>query len=271
MNFHNLAYSDKLQTPFALSGGLKSRSSAPHARKGFLKVLANGDVVQLLDHKPMIDRLVRDGLAESIESQANLKTPLNNLIIESVITNLEAGVKLLDCQELALAKMGGKLSQMALLLNRSRFVPSDQVSLQSEFEESRLSYRSLVKNTFGHTALFSIGASKPIIVVAPRKSTWEALFIDRCNIGSPGLQSIEAGKVAPHADGLLLDPETFNLAFKEWRALCANNRLQWNLIFSRWKSIGADLKVHQGNYPHDITNFPSNLPSLFSNHSYFQN
>ena len=107
MNFHNLASSDKLQMPFALSGGMKSRSSAPHARKGFLKVLANGDVVQLLDHKPMIDRLVRDGLAESIESQANVKTPLNNLIIESVITNLEAGVKLLDCQELALAKMGG--------------------------------------------------------------------------------------------------------------------------------------------------------------------
>ena len=69
--------------------------------------------------KPFVDRMLSDGLS-TYHSESKTVKPIEQVILESVAINLEAGVKLLDTQELALAKMGGRLSEMALSFNRAR-------------------------------------------------------------------------------------------------------------------------------------------------------
>lgn len=214
--------------------GFKFSRVSNKAVHGFTKVLVNGRVVSLDNSKPFQDRMIGGGRVSSNTKSSHCSSVA---LLETVSSNLEAGMRLLDKQELSLAKMGGKLSDIALSLNQARQSVDQQVEAQSRFTEAREIIRKLVKSTFDHTVLFSNGPSKPIVVAVPSLGTWEGLSIDRCNISTPGLRSIEIGKVTPTVPGLLLDPTSVQMSFEEWRSLCVQNRLQWNLLADRFHHI----------------------------------
>ena len=257
--------------PFALAQSSQQQSGKNRSQlSGFAKVLAGGRVVSLNKHKPFADRMLADGVANCLDANHN-DVSIEQIILESVATNLEAGVKLIDKQEFALAQMGGRLSEMALLLNQARCSSDFQDVAQSKFEESRTTFRSIAKTTFDHTALFSVGPAKPVTVIVPAKNHWEGLSIDRCNLKKPGLSAIEVGKVSPSANGLLLDPQSFSAAFEEWRMLCAVNRLQWHLLYQRWQGIVRTLRDFIGGrrwtpppFPSDDAPGPVKRPNLLN-------
>jgi hypothetical protein len=232
--------------PFSLAQATTIPLRSHNQLAGFAKVLVGGRVESLDNNKSFGDRMLAEGVSQITGKRAPELPTVEHVILESVATNLEAGVKLLDKQEYALAKMGGRLSEMALCLNQARSGVEYHKSAQDKFEEARLSFRSLAKETFDHTALFSNGPAKPITVVVPTRSRWEGLSIDRANINSPAFVAIDGGKVSPNTDGLLLDPQTFSQAFKEWRNLCATNRLQWHLVYQRWQWVVSTLKHYLG-------------------------
>ena len=256
--------------PFALAQSSVLPNRHTHKQlSGFAKVLSGGRVRGLNNNKPFGDRMLAEGVTHLVNSKTDKCASVEQMILESVATNLEAGVKLLDEQELILAQIGGRLSEMALSLNQARSSDQHIHTAQESFEASRSKYRSLCKKTFDHTALFSNGPAKPITVAVPRGNYWEGLSIDRCDIKKPGLQAIEWGKVSPSAEGLLLDPGTITKAFSEWRMLCANNRLQWNLISQRWQGIVCTLKHFLGGkrwtpppFPDDAKPGPLRRPHL---------
>jgi hypothetical protein len=217
---------------------------------GFAKVLAGGRVVGVNREKPFADRMLASGFTQLLEDVNSASEDVNRLVLDMVVTNLEAGVNLLGKQEVALAKMGGRLSEMALLYNKSRYSSNYDSGLQEKFEDTRLKLRYIAKETFDHTALFSNGPSKPIVVVTPSQSSyWERFYIDRCNLGSSGLVAIDSGKVVPMADGLLLDWECFSRAFDEWRHLCAINLLQKSLIQAKREYFSHKLKSFDDGQP----------------------
>ena len=232
--------------PFLLAQSSTPFRAPRNKLAGFAKVLAGGRVVGLNKDKPFADRMLAEGVACHIQT-AGLDDPkVEQIILESVATNLEAGVKLLDKQEVALARMGSRLSEMALSLNRARADLSQSSDAQSKFEKSRHQLQMIARETFDHTALFSMGESPPITIAIPEGKVWEGLSIDRCNLRTPGFDTLNAGKVSPAAKGLLLDPQTFTLVFQEWRHLCAGNRLQWHLVYNRWQRIVSTLKYFLG-------------------------
>ena len=174
---------------FETSNLFFSLASNPNLRSknlaGFTKVLVDGKVVGVDNSKPfprerMIGRI-------SSPSQHSAKCSTNSLaLLESVSANLEAGMKLLDKQELSLAKIGGKLSEIALALNQARNSVDKQPDSQERFVLAREDIRRLTRSTFDHTVLFSNAPSKPIVVAVPTLGTWEGLTIDRCDMSSPG-------------------------------------------------------------------------------------
>ena len=197
---------DSYQSSMSISGKvvpfLLSQSSTPSRQPknklaGFAKVLAGGRVVGLNKEKPFADRMIADGVDFQIQD-AGLDDPkVEQIILESVATNLEAGVKMLDKQEVTLARMGGRLSEMALSLNRAAPDLSQSNDAQSQFEESRHHFRMITKETFDHTALFSMGPSKPITIAVPVGKVWEGLSIDRCNLKTQASILYKWGKLAP--------------------------------------------------------------------------
>lgn len=255
--------------PFALSQSTPSTRQTHPVLAGFAKVLAGGRVMNLQKDKPFVDRMLSDGLSTYHSESKQLNLPIEQVILESVAINLEAGVKLLDKQELVLAKMGGRLSEMALSFNRARQKIEHAQDAQHSYEQSLANFRRLSKETFDHTALFSMGPAKPVTVAVPTQTKWEGLSIDRCNLSTPGLRALDAGKVSPNAKGFLLDPTAFTFAFNEWRSMCASNRLQWHLVYDRWRLVVDKLKYFIGGrkwcpppFPDDIKDGPLSRPHL---------
>ena len=155
-------------------------------------------------------------------------------------SNLEAGINIVDCQETGLAKIGGRLSEIALSLNQvqsPRSNPEDRISSQHRFEKCQAMIRQLALLTYDGTALFSTGPSKPITITIPTKGRWEGLSIDRGDLGQPGLITIDKGKVYGDSPGYLLDSGSIKRACDEWRALCITNRMQWGLLRDRLRGI----------------------------------
>lgn len=208
-------------------------NSSPRVKNlsGFAKVLVDGKVVGVDQSKTFQERMI--GRVSSGHHKSSKQKNQGFALLESVSANLEAGMRLLDKQELSLAKIGGKLSEIALALNQARQSVEKQPESQERFILARDDLRRLSRSTFDHTALFSNAPSKPIVVAVPTLGTWEGLTIDRCDLSSPGFSAIEVGKVAPYAAGLLLDPGAISLSFDEWRKLCIQNRLQWSLLSGR--------------------------------------
>ena len=209
--------------------------------KGFAKVVAGGRIVRLQNEKPFLERMVTGGA--SVQSKPTSDTH-EQAVLESVASNLEAGIEMVGHQEVCLAKIGGRLSEIALSLNHARSPECDdeeRMSLQIRFETSRDEIRKLAQSTFDNTALFSKGPAKPITIAVPTHGEWEGISIDRANIEQPGLTTVDQGKLYGPAPGYNLDPGSVKRAFDEWRSLCINNRMQWGLLMDRLHGANQSL------------------------------
>lgn len=224
-------------------------------QNGFPKVVAGGRIIRIDSAKPYLQRMVTgDG-----DNSALVKSK-EQAVIESIKANLEAGVRLVDVQETSLAKVGGKLSEMALCLNRSK-APEAESSLRQKMQEQfSIAKKALFKeslNSFDQTALFSNGPAKPVTIAVPTGSEWEGLSIDRADIGQPGLKTVMNGKVYGDSPGVFLDHETIRRAFSEWRSLCTQNRLNWVLLVDRLHGISLLQEKMLSGVPWQLPEFPS--------------
>jgi len=202
---------------------------------GFAKVIAGGRIVRPDPTKSEVERMVTGSNFQNPEINKT-KSAHAKAVLESVTANLEAGIGLVDRQETALAKIGGKLSEIALILNQSKSPKAtqvDRIKYQQKFVYSRDQIRKLSTETHDQTALFSNGPAKPITIAVPSIDSWEGLSIDRADLGKPGIQTVDRGKVFGDSPGLFLDAGSIKKAFSEWRSLCINNRLQWGLLVDR--------------------------------------
>jgi hypothetical protein len=206
---------------------------------GFSKVIAGGRIVRPDPTQSELVRMVTGSSNAYLDSE-NSKTSHAIAVLESVTANLEAGIGLVDRQETALAKIGGKLSEIALVLNQTRSPRStdaDRVESQEKFEVSRDQIRTISKETFDQTSLFSIGPAKPVTIAVPTMNSWEGVSIDRVDLATPGLQTVDKGKVFGDGPGFFLDGGSIKKAFNEWRSLCIHNRLQWGLLVERLHGV----------------------------------
>ena len=218
--------------------------------KGFPRVVVDGSFIRVDNKKPFYARMVSrsPSIKESLLQQDDAKH--KNAILESVNCNLEAGVEMLNSQENSLAKIGGRLATIALSLNKvisANASEANRVDAQVSFEESRNKIREITQSTYNHVALFSHGPSAPIAIAVPVLSAWEGLSISRCDISTPGLQSLDKGKVFGKGDGFFLDYDSVKRAFNEWRKLCTTNRLQWSLLRDHIRWIKNSMnRLHTG-------------------------
>lgn len=252
----------ELQNPS--SGGvtpphtLRPKNSTNSIKEGFAKIIAGGRIVRPDPNKPELARMVT-GDSKMVNDTA-LKSAHAKAVLESVTTNLEAGIGLVDRQETALAKIGGKLSEIALILNQVKNPKSTEdlrIQYQSDFIESRDGIRKLALETFDQTALFSNGPAKPITIAVPTLDSWEGVSIDRANLKQPGLQTVDSGKVFGSGAGFFLDAESIKKAFQEWRRLCLNNRLQWGLLVDRLRGVNRSFEKFRKDRNWRVPSFPS--------------
>lgn len=252
----------ELQNPS--SGGvtpphtLRPKNSTNSVEEGFAKIIAGGRIVRPDPNKPELARMVT-GDSKMVNDTA-LKSAHAKAVLESVTTNLEAGIGLVDRQETALAKIGGKLSEIALILNQVKNPKSTEdlrTQYQSDFIESREGIRKLALETFDQTALFSNGPAKPITIAVPTLDSWEGVSIDRANLKQPGLQTVDSGKVFGSGAGFFLDAGSIKKAFQEWRRLCLNNRLQWGLLVDRLHGVNRSFEKFRKDRNWRVPSFPS--------------
>jgi hypothetical protein len=230
--------------------------------KGFAKVVAGGRIVRLRNDKPFLERMVTGG--QSTEPKLLTSSTHAQAVLESISSNLEAGIEMVDHQEVCLAKMGGRLSEIALSLNQVRAPQSDDDTRresQVRFEASRDEIRILSQSTHDNASLFSKGPAKPITVAVPTHGEWEGISIDRANIEQPGLTTIDQGKVYGEGPGYTLDVGSIKRAFNEWRTLCINNRMQWGLLMDRLHGANRSLQDVLAGKHWDIPDIPRN-PAL---------
>jgi len=226
------------------TGGNYTTVKAAHSQKinlpllkGFSKVVAGGRVIRMQKEKPFLERMVTGHTFLPVKTGTNLNSIA---VLESIQTNLEAGIDLVNYQETGLAKIGGRLSEVALTLNQAdspRTKHEEKEHAQVRFEEIRSKLRELAQLTYDGTALFSIGKAKPITIAVPSIGRWEGLSIDRADLGQPGMVTIDKGKVFGNSSHYHLDADSVKRACDEWRSLCMSNRMQWGLLKDRLKGI----------------------------------
>ena len=101
---------------------------------GFAKVVAGGRIIRIDSGKPYLERMVTGSVSTVDHS---ITTTKETAVLDSVKANLEAGIQLVDAQETSLAKIGGKLSELALYLNNSRNPEANEkerTSLQAKIQ-----------------------------------------------------------------------------------------------------------------------------------------
>ena len=231
--------------------------------QGFAKVVAGGRIVRLRSDKPFLERMVLGGSHSGGTELPNSSTHAQ-AVLESIASNLEAGIEMVDHQEVCLAKMGGRLSEIALSLNQVRAPQSNESARresQVRFEVSRDAIRALSQSTYDNAALFSKGPAKPITIAVPTHGEWEGISIDRANIEQPGLTTIDQGKVFGEGTGYTLDVGSIKRAFNEWRTLCINNRMQWGLLMDRLHGANHSLENVISGKHWDVPDIPRN-PAL---------
>ena len=101
---------------------------------GFAKVIAGGRIVRPDPTKPEVERMVTGSTFTNPEVNKT-KSSHAMAVLESVTANLEAGIGLVDRQETALAKIGGKLSEIALILNQSKSPKATQTDRMKHHEK----------------------------------------------------------------------------------------------------------------------------------------
>ena len=220
-------------------------------QQGFAKVVAGGRVTGIDSDKPYLERMVT-GSTPTLGplSDNSLTKSKEQVILESVSSNLEAGILITDHQETALAKIGGKLSDIALCLNRVKNPQADEnekLGAQASCLLAKKAIRDLSQTTYDQAALFSNGPSKPITIAVPTSGEWEGLSVDKCDLSKPGFMVVNGGKVYGSGPGVFLDHGSISRAFLEWRTLCVQNRMQWSLLIERLQGIARTLKrISQG-------------------------
>ena len=226
---------------------------------GFPKVVAGGRIVRP-DHKtPYLERMVTGKRTPPPDT-----TSEQQAILDSVSSNLEAGIKLVDVQETALAKIGGKLADISLALTQCK-TPGATLTLKIQAQDKLSRAKSIIgkisETSHDNTALFSNGPAKCITVAVPAKVHWEGISIDRANISQPGLIVVQNGKVHGDSEGYFLDSGSIKRAFNEWRSLCINNRMQWGLLMDRLHGVHRKLAQIKNGLAWEIPNFPSDPKS----------
>ena len=232
--------------------------------KGFPRVVAGGRIIRIDSKKPYLERMVTgDELNHGVKSPNATKCK-EIALLETITANLNAGIKFVDTQEISLAKMGGKLSEIALTLNKAKSPTAtvqERFKLQIIFEKAKNALFQESISTFDHSALFSDGPSKPVIVAVPTGGEWEGLSIERADLGQPGIRSVMKGKVYGDGPGLHLDHDSIRRAFSEWRSLCNQNRLNWGMLVDRLHGISRmRRKIHHGD-DWKIPEFPADPQS----------
>ena len=209
------------------------------AKKAPTRVVSGGAIGLPDSGKPFLERMVT-GSNEKTERLRESDPGYAQAVLASVAVNIEAGVQYLQCQEGALAKIGGNLSEVAALVTASRSPHAGEASqgdMQVRFEEARGEIRETSVTTHGRAALFSIGEAPPVVVTVPSSGEWEGLALDRANLGTPGMISIETGKIHGSSPGLYLDEGSIRRALDDWKKLCITNRLQWGMLVERLHRI----------------------------------
>ena len=79
------------------------------AAQGFAKVVAGGRIVRLRNDKPFLERMVTGG--QSSEPEVPTSCTHAQAVLESITSNLEAGIDMMDHQEVCLAKIGEGVCQ----------------------------------------------------------------------------------------------------------------------------------------------------------------
>ncbi len=266
MTTHHLQSGDGNVLPFNVAQITPHSVASRSKVRDIAKVLVGGRVASLDRTKSFPNRFLGTG-----DHLSNINKPHAQIVLETVVSNLEAGVRLLQKQELSLAKMGGRLTDMALALNNSLESRCTSPDAQLNFCAARDKFRSLSKETFDHTALFSNGPARPITIALPHKDTWVGLSLDRCNLATPGLISLDCGKVCPDASGLMLDRESVHRAFNEWSGLCSTNRMQLLLVMEKCQLFLRKLKYFIGGLRWIAPPFPSDSDSGPLSRPHFDN
>lgn len=222
---------------------------------GFAKVVAGGRIVRP-DHR--ISSLQRMVTGEKIT--VSDPSSLQKAVLDSVSSNLAAGIRLVDLQETALAKLGGKLADISLALSKcksTRATNRTREDADYDLRQTKSCIRKLAQSTHDNTALFSDGPAKSITVAVPSGNHWEGISIDRANLAQPGLKVVQNSKLHGTSPGFFLDSGTIKRAFNEWRNLCINNRMQWGLLMDRLHGVHRKLAQINKGQPWEIPSFPS--------------
>ena len=232
----------------------KSPDRSPK-KLGFSKVVAGGRIVLLDKTKPFLERMVTGSLHGGIRETKSK----SEAVIESVTANLEAGIRLVNSQEVSLAKIGGKLSVLALNLNKVRnqsSVHTQRVAAQDDYNSAKEAIKIEALKTFDNTALFSEGPTKPLTIAVPNRNEWEGITVDRIDLKQPGIQSVLKGKAYGDGPGLFIEHQSIQRAFNEWRGLCNLNRLNWGLLMDRLHGVNnLAEKIKKGGVWH-VPDFP---------------
>ena len=184
--------------------------------QGFPKVVAGGRIIRIDSSKPYLERMVTGHESNATSSSSKESKTKDLAVLETISANLNAGIKFVDRQETSLAKIGGKLSEMALCLNKVNCPTSsheDRLTTQKKFESAKESLFRESISSFDQSALFSNGPSKPLTIAVPNRGEWEGLSIDRLDLGQPGISTVMKGKVYGDGSGFHLDHDSIKRAF----------------------------------------------------------
>ena len=226
-------YITELSTAPSLVGVARQKSNA--ARTARTKVVVGGKITVPDPTLPFIERMVTGKSAENFQSRKP-ESAYSKAVLSSVAINIEAGVRYLESQENSLSETGGKLSEIAALLTASRSPHTTEPALndlQVRFETARDGIKQESMATHDYAALYSVEKSPPVVVAVPSSGEWEGLALDRVNLGTPGMITIETGKICGNSSGLCLDEGSVKRALSDWRNACVANRLQWGLLVER--------------------------------------
>ena len=220
----------------SLSSSFIASKPKPPGQAGFAKVVAGGQVIRPDAQLPFIERMIT-GTATPDHSKVQSR---ESAILESVASNIEAGINIVDRQEMGLAKIGGKLADISLSLNRCKS-PKATISIreqaQADLEYAKNCIRDIAKTVYHDTALFSNGPTKPVSVAVPNQGEWEGLSITRPDLSLPGMKTVLNGKVHGDSKAFFLDSGSIRRAFDEWRTHCIQNRLLWGNLRDRLHGV----------------------------------
>lgn len=228
----------------------------PPGSAGFAKVVAGGRVVRPDFQLPFLERMVTGSgpTQQEVESR-------EAAILESVASNLEAGINIVDQQELGLAKIGGKLADVSLSLNTCN-APKACISVreraQQDLEVAKACIREISQFVYAGTPLFSNGPSKAVTIAVPNRGEWEGIDITRPDLNLPGIKTVLNGKVHGDSEDFFLDSPSIRRAFDEWRTHCIENRLLWGNLKDRLHGVFRKLTELDKGGKWSLPRFPNN-------------